>query len=101
MMYIIIREQEKIPVYFKKQIQVGDVFFDKAFIKIPVEYSNYSNVFSMENAVKLFKNTKINKHAIKLKKCKQLLFDSIYSLGLVKLEILKIYIKINLGNGFI
>ena len=31
----------------------------------------------------------------------QLLYGSIYSLGSVKLEMLKIYIKNNLANGFI
>lgn len=38
---------------------------------------------------------------MKLKKGKQPSFGPIYSLGLVELETLKIYIKINLANSFI
>ena len=55
----------------------------------------------MENAAKLLENTRINKHGIKLKKDKQLLFGLIYSFKPVKLETLMIYIKTNLINGFI
>ena len=43
----------------------------------------------------------MNKYAIELEKGKQLLFGLIYSLRLVKLKILKTYIKINLTNNFI
>ena len=43
----------------------------------------------------------MNEHAIKLEEDKQPLFRPIYSLKLVKLETLKIYIKTNLSNGFI
>ena len=97
------------PVYFKKQAQieissksqVRTLLFDKAVIKILAEYSNYSNIFSIENIAKLLKNTGINEYTIKLKKNKQLLFNPIYSLGLVDLEILKTYIKTNLANSFI
>ena len=66
-----------------------------------MEYSDYSNVFLVENVMKLLKNTRINKYAIKLEKVKQLPFDPTYSLGLVELETLKIYIKVNLVNNFI
>ena len=44
---------------------------------------------------------RMNDHAIKLEKGKQLLFDLVYSLGPVELETLKIYIKTNLANNFI
>ena len=78
------------------------VHFEKqALIKVLAEYSNYSNVFSAENAAKFPENTGINKYAIKLKKGKQQLFGPIYSLGPVELKTLKIYIKIDLANGFI
>lgn len=43
----------------------------------------------------------INEHAIKLEESKQPPYGPIYSLGLVELEMLKTYIKINLANGFI
>ena len=65
------------------------------------EYSNYNNIFLIENTAKFLKNIKINKRVIKLEESKQPFFGFIYSLKLIKLEILKIYIKINLANGFI
>ena len=40
-------------------------------------------------------------YVIELEKDKQPFFDPIYSLGLVELETLKIYIKTNLVNSFI
>ncbi len=43
----------------------------------------------------------INNHAIELVDNQQSLYDSIYSLAIVELEILKIYIKNNLANSFI
>ena len=43
----------------------------------------------------------MNEHAIKLKDDEQPLFGLIYSLGPVKLKMLKMYIEINLANGFI
>ena len=88
-------------MHSEKQAQVGALLFNKAFIEVPAEYSDYNNVFSAENAVELPKNTGINKHAIELEEGKQQLFGKIYSLGPVELETLKIYIKTNLANGFI
>ena len=70
-------------------------------MKVPVEYFNYNNVFSVENVAKLPENTRINEHAIKLEESKQSFFGPIYSLGPVKLKTLKTYIKTNLANGFI
>ena len=43
----------------------------------------------------------MNDYIIKLEEGKQPLFSLIYSLGLVELETLKTYIKINLTNDFI
>ena len=88
-------------MHFKKQAQVEALLFDKALIKVPAEYSNYSNVFLAKNAIELPKNIRINEHIIELKKGKQLPFKPIYSLGLIELEIWKTYIKTNLVNGFI
>lgn len=65
------------------------------------EYFNYSDIFLVEKIVKLQEYTKINDYVRKLKKVKQLVFEPIYSLELVKLEILKSYIKTNLINNFI
>ena len=66
-----------------------------------MEYSDYSDVFSTENAAELPENTGINEHAIELEKGKQPPFGPIYSLGPVELETLKTYIETNLANGFI
>ena len=89
------------PVYSKKQAQVKALLFKKAPTEVPAEYSDYSNVFLAKYTVELLENTGINKHTIELKESKLSLFGLIYSLGLVELETLKTYIKINLVNGFI
>ena len=88
-------------MHSKKQAQIGVLLFNEAFTKVPAEYSNYSNIFSAENVAKLLENIGINEYAIELKKGKQPPFGPIYSLELIELEILKIYIKTNLANGFI
>ena len=69
--------------------------------EVPAECSNYSNVFSAENAAELPKNTGINEYAIKFEENKQPLFGPIYSLGPVELKTLKTYIETNLANRFI
>ena len=103
--YMAIREWEKMPVHAERQAQiqdgaqVGALLFDEAPTKVPIKYSNYSDVFSTENAVELPENTGINEHAIELEEGKQPLFEPIYSLGPVELETLKTYIEINLGTS--
>ena len=66
-----------------------------------MEYFNYNDIFLVENMIELLENTKMNEHTIKLEKSKLSLFSPIYSLELVKLEILKTYIKTSLANDFI
>ena len=116
-MHMAIREREEILVHSESQAQieaeayidaqgqigaqVGALIFNKAPLKIPAEYSDYSNVFSAENEADLPENTGMNEYAIKLEEGKQPPFGSIYSLGLVELETLKTYIETNLANGFI
>ena len=85
----------------KKQAQIRALLFNKALNEVPVEYSNYNNIFLAENVAELLKNSRINKNIIKLEESKQLLFRLIYSLKLIELEILKTYIKTNLANCFI
>ena len=62
-----------------------------------MKYSNYSNIFSAKNTAELLEYTRINDHAIKLEKDKQLFFSPIYSLRLIELKTLKTYIKTNLA----
>ena len=90
--YMAIQEREEMPVHSKKQDQVGALIFNEAPTEVPIEYSDYSNVFLVENMSELPENTGINKHAINLEENKQLFFGSIYSLSQVELETLKTYI---------
>ena len=68
--HMAIRGQEEMPVHSKRQAQVGALLFDKAPTKVPAKYSDYSNVFLVENAAELPENTEINEHAIKLEEGK-------------------------------
>ena len=94
-------------IYLKKQIKiqtkthVRTLIFDKILTIILAKYFNYSNIFLVNNIVKFLKYTIIIYYTIKLEKNKQSFFSLIYYLKLVKLEILKTYIEINLTNNFI
>lgn len=68
---------------------------------MPIEYADFANVFLKESIKMLLERTDINKYAIKLAKGKKSLYELMYSLGQVKVDILKIYMKINLANNFI
>ena len=68
---------------------------------IPTEYSDFANVFFLELASEFPKLTIINNYAIELVDDWQPLYKPIYSLKLVELKTLKIYIKTNLANDFI
>lgn len=83
------------------QAQLELILVDKASIKVLPKYLDYANIFLFNYIIELFENISINEYAIKLIKDKQLLYESIYSLKLVKPEILKTYIKMYLKTGFI
>ena len=85
----------------QNRAKVGTLIFDNTFTEVPVEYFDYSVIFSAKNAVELPENTGMNEHAITLENAKQQPFGPIYSLRLVELKILNTYIKTNLANGFI
>ena len=68
---------------------------------ISAEYSDFSNVFSSDSAVKLLEHTRINDHPINLLDNKQPPYSPIYSLGPVELETLKTYIEANIASSFI
>ena len=59
-----IQKQEKTLVHSKKQAQGGTLLFDKAFIKVLIEYSNYNNIFLVKNAAEFLEKTEMNEHAI-------------------------------------
>ena len=89
------------PVHSKRQVHVKALLFDKASTAVPAEYSDYSNIFSGENAAELLENTEMNEHVMELEKSKQQLFRPIYNLRPVELETLKTYIETNLAISFI
>ena len=113
--YVAIREREEMAMdparktqieaqsraQIQDRAQVGALLFNEAPTEVPVEYSDYNNVFLAENAAELPENIGMNEHAIKLGKGKQPPFGLIYSLCPVELETLKTYIETNLANSFI
>ncbi len=74
---------------------------DKALIKVFSEYTDFIYIFLPILITELSQHTGINNHTIKLIDNWQALYSFIYSLSLLKLEILKDYIENNLANGFI
>ena len=82
-----------------KEAQITLLLGEK--VKIPIKYSDFSNVFSEEKASVLPELTKFNQHAIKLQDSKQPPHRLIYSLRPVELKTLKTYIETNLANSFI
>lgn len=98
---MLVHLEKKVQIESQSGTQVGVLLFDEAPTDILAKYSDYSNIFSAENVVKLLEQSRMNDYAIQLKKSKQPIFNLIYSLGLVGLEILKIYIETNLANNFI
>ena len=81
--------------------QIAGLIAKKAFTKVPDKYIDFVDVFSPDLTSKLLKHTRINDHTIKLVDGQQPSYAPIYSLRLVELEILKVYIDTNLANKFI
>lgn len=80
----------KLAVYHFEALLLAVLRQNKVFIKIILIYTNYTNVIFSNLAIKLFKNTNIDKYNIKLIKGKQPLYGPIYNLAMIKLEILKV-----------
>ncbi len=91
----------KLSIHFSRAAQIAALQWDKASTKIPTEYSDYADVFSLELAMKLLENTGMNKHASELIERKQPPYGPIYALSPVELETLKTYIETHLKTGFI
>ena len=81
--------------------QIVYVKANKAFIKVLSKYTNFGDIFLSLLTLKLLKYLGIKNYAIKLVDDQIPLYSLIYSLRLVKLEILKTYIKNNLVYNFI
>ena len=88
-------------VHASKKAQIAYLKVDQALTKVFGKYIDFVDVFSSKLATKLPKHTGINDHAIELVDNWQPQYGSIYSLSLVELETLKVYIKNNLVNGFV
>ena len=88
-------------VYPSCRPQVSGLIAEEASTKVPAEYSDFADVFSLDLASKLPKHTGINNHAIELVNGQQPSYGPPYSLGSVELETLKAYIETNLANRFI
>ena len=88
-------------IHPSRRPQIFGLITKEALTKVPAEYLDFADVFSLDLASELLKYTRINNHAIKLVDCQQPPYWPIYSLGSVKLKTLKAYIEINLANGFI
>ena len=84
-----------------KKAQMAHLKADEASTKVLNKYTEFVDVFSPKLAAELSKHTRINNHAIKLVDDWQSLYGPIYSLSLMELETLKVYIKNNLANSFI
>lgn len=65
------------------------------------EYSDFLDIFLEKKTLMLLKLIKFNQYAIKLQNDKQLLYNLIYSLKLIKFKILKTYIETNLVKNLI
>lgn len=83
------------------KVQLASLLADKAPTILLLKYSKFANIFSLKSVAKVFKYIGINNYAINLVEDQQLLYKPIYCLESIELELLKIYIKINLAKSFI
>ena len=88
-------------VHSSQKPQISSLIAEEALTKVPIKYSDFADVFSLDLASKLPEYTGINDQAIELVNGQQPPYRPIYSLKPIELETLKAYIKTNLANGFI
>ena len=91
----------KMTIYPEHKAQITLLKAKEAPVSVPAEYSDFANVFSEKLTAVLLKHIEINTLAINLKELKQPPYRPIYSLDLLELETLKIYIKTNMASNFI
>ncbi len=84
-----------------RRAQIAHLKAEKTSSKVPREYVNFADVFSQKLATEILEYIGINNYAIELVNNRQPLYGPIYTLLPMVLEILKVYIKNNLVNGFI
>ena len=88
-------------IHSSRTAQIATLQWDKSPTEIPVKYSDYADIFSLDLAMKLPENTGMNEHVIELIDGKQSPYRPIYTLSSVELETLKVYIEIHLKTRFI
>ena len=88
----------KIKIYLVVKVQITFLIAKK--VTISIKYPDYANIFIKKNK-ELLKQIDINEQAIILNDGKNILYELIYSLGPIEIEILKTCIKTNLANNFI
>lgn len=98
--YIIVLKARTL-IHSTKIAQIAALDWDKTLTKVLAKYADYVNIFSFDLVIKLLENTDINKLSIKLVEDKQPFYGPINVLSLVKLEILKTYIRTYLKPRFI
>lgn len=81
--------------------QLASLLTNNAPTTVLSKSANFANIFSLKSAAELLEYIGINDYPINLVDGQQPLYKPIYSLGLIELEALKIYIKTNLANDFI
>ena len=67
---VLLRSAE-ITIHPLQAVRIVSLKQNKAFHQVPPKYKDYTDVFSFNLAMKLSKNTVINKHAIKMEESKQ------------------------------
>lgn len=88
-------------VYPSHTVEIASLQVNKTPIIVHPEYSNFPDVCSPELVAEFLEYLEIKNHTIDLVVGKLPSYVPIYSLRLIKLETLKIYIKNNLTNSFI
>ena len=91
----------KLNVHLSCRSQISVLITNEVSTKVFDKYFNFANIFSLDLVSKLPEHTGITDYAIELVIDQQLPYKPIYSLGLVELETMKVFIKTNLANRFI
>lgn len=86
-------------VYLDKTAKITFLFTKK--VKILNKDTDFANNFSEKKTLILLKETNFNEYIIKLEGDKQSFHELIYSLELIELKKLKVYIKTNPKTGLI
>lgn len=99
--YIATLKAPKITIYLFQTAEVASLQANQAPTIIFFKYLDFADIFLADLTMGLPKQNNMNHYIMKQVEGKQPSYWPIYSLGLVELETLKIYIEIHLKIGFI